>query len=502
VSNNPNDREQVEIPVAESRLEEEINRRKAKIELAERLGKKPFGERFEPTFTAKYVAEHCDDLQAEPVKVAGRLMAFRGHGKATFADIRDRTGRIQLHARLDILGDEYKQFENLLDIGDIIGVSGTVFRTKRGEPTIEVKEWVMLSKSLRPLPEKWHGLTDVDLRYRQRYLDLIVNPDVKDTFIKRTKIISYIRKYLDERGFLEVQTPILQTIAGGANARPFITHHNALDMDVYLRIATELYLKRLIVGGLERVYEIGPDFRNEGIDTRHNPEFYMLEVYQAYADYTDMMHLVEDMVSGCALEVLGTMKLSYGEHEIDLTPPWKKLRVWDGITATTGIKQQDLRDDEDAKEIAERLDLRMDKGITKGSVIDKLLDEYVEPTLIEPVFLMDYPVEISPLAKRIPEDPTITYRFEPFVLGRELGNAFSELNDPMDQKERFLAQVREKAMGDEEAHPYDEDYITALEYGMPPTGGLGIGIERLVMLLTGSSSIRDVMLFPMMKPKA
>jgi lysyl-tRNA synthetase class 2 len=486
----------------ESRVDEEIERRRAKLELARSLGMKPFGEPYEVTAKARTIAEKCDEMAGQEVRIAGRLTALRGHGKATFADLRDRTGRIQLHARIDVLGEEsYRNFERLLDIGDLIGAEGAVFRTKRGEPTVEVRNWTLLTKSLRPLPEKWHGLTDVDLRYRQRYVDLIVNPEVQDTFVKRTRVISYIRRYLDERGFLEVQTPVLQTIAGGAHARPFVTHHNALDIDVCMRIATELYLKRLIVGGLERVYEIGPDFRNEGIDTKHNPEFYMLEVYQAYADYSDMMRLVEEMISGCAQEVLGTVKLSAEGHTIDLTPPWNRLKVWEGMEQWAGVRPGDLRDNRDAGEIVRKLNLKMDKGITKGSVIDKLLDEYVEPKLIEPTFLMDYPVEMSPLAKRIESDPSLTYRFEPFVLTRELGNAFSELNDPMDQKERFLAQAREKQLGDEEAHPYDEDFITALEYGMPPTGGLGVGIERLVMLLTGIDSIRDVMLFPMMRPR-
>lgn len=487
----------------ESRLNEEIERRRGKIELARSRGLNPFGDAYEVTSKASVIAEKCDEMAGTEVRIAGRIMALRGHGKATFADLRDRSGRVQIHVRIDVLGEtSYRDFEDIIDIGDIVGIEGVVFRTKRGEPTVEVRKWTLLTKALRPLPEKWHGLTDVDLRYRQRYLDLIVNPQVQDTFIKRTKIVSYIRRYLDERGFLEVHTPVLSTLAGGAHARPFVTHHNALDIDVYMRIATELYLKRLIVGGLERVYEIGPDFRNEGIDTKHNPEFYMLEVYQAYGDYNTMMTLVEELVSGCAQEVMGTMKISGEGHTVDLTPPWKRLKVWDGIEQWAGIKQADLRDDKDAAEIAKKLELKMDKGITKGSVIDKLLDEYVEPKLIEPTFLIDYPVEISPLAKRMDSDPSLTYRFEPFVLTRELGNAFSELNDPIDQKERFLAQVREKQMGDEEAHPYDEDFINALEHGMPPTGGLGIGIERLVMLLTGIDSIRDVILFPMLRPKS
>ncbi len=485
-----------------SRLQEEIQRRKAKVDMAIQKGLDPWGGRYDVTSTAKEIRWKCDEMASGKVRIAGRLTAFRGHGKAIFADLQDRSGRIQLHGRLDLLGEaNYRDFLDFLDIGDIVGVEGTVFRTKKGEPTVEIHEWALLSKSLRPLPEKWHGLTDVDLRYRQRYLDLIVNPGVQDTFIKRTKIVSYIRRYLDERGFLEVQTPVLQPIAGGANARPFVTHHNALDIDVYMRIATELYLKRLLVGGLERIYEIGPNFRNEGIDTKHSPEFYMLEVYQAYADYNDIMTLVEDMVSGCAMEVLGTAKLTAEGHQIDLTPPWKRLTVWDGIQTYAGITPRDLRDDGDARAVAKRLELKLNKGISKASVIDKLLDQYVEPNLIEPTFLMDYPVEISPLAKRKAGDPTLTCRFEPFVLTRELGNSFSELNDPVDQKGRFMEQARQKALGDEEAHPYDEDFVTALEYGMPPAGGLGIGIERLVMLLCGIDSIRDVILFPMMRPK-
>lgn len=486
----------------ESNIIEEINRRKEKLSRIREAGMNPFGQAYSVTSSAQIVRDKCDDMTGQKVSVAGRLTALRGHGKATFADLWDRTGRIQIHARLDVLGEEnYRHFTDLLDIGDIIGVQGTVFRTRRGEPTIEVEKWTMLCKALRPLPEKWHGLTDVDLRYRQRYLDLIVNPDVKDTFIKRTKIVSFIRRYLDERGFLEVETPILQTVAGGATARPFITHHNALDMDVYLRIAVELYLKRLLVGGLEKVYEIGKNFRNEGIDTRHNPEFTMLEVYQAYADYNTMMKLTEDMIARCAEEVLGTVKLSYEGRTIDLTPPWKRVKVWDAIKTWAGIGPSDLRDDIDAKEVAEKFGLKMEKAVTKANVINKILDEKVESNLIEPTFLMDYPVEISPLAKRMEADSTLTYRFEPFVMGRELGNAFSELNDPIDQRQRFMEQARARALGDDEAHAFDEDFLTALEYGMPPAGGLGIGIDRLAMLLTNSASIRDVILFPMMRPK-
>ncbi|HHW17448.1 MAG TPA: lysine--tRNA ligase [Firmicutes bacterium] len=488
--------------LAESRLEEEIQRRREKLNELKKAGLDPFGGRYPVSASAAAIREKCDEISGEVVRVAGRLMAFRGHGKATFADLRDRSGKIQIHARLDVLGpDSYKKFTDLLDIGDIIGVEGTVFRTRMGEPTVEVREWTMLCKALRPLPEKWHGLTDVDLRYRQRYLDLIVNPEVRDTFIKRTKIVGFIRRFLDERGFLEVETPVLQTIAGGTTARPFVTHHNALDIDVYLRIALELHLKRLLVGGLERVYEIGRNFRNEGIDTRHNPEFTMLEAYQAYADYNDIMKLTEDMVAGCADAVLGTTKITYQGRSVDLTPPWKKIRVWEAIEMWAGIRPQDLRDDADAREVAKKLNLKMDKAVTKGNVINKILDEKVEPNLIEPVFLMDHPVEISPLAKRMTDDPSLTYRFEAFVAGNELANAFSELNDPDDQRQRFVEQARAKALGDEEAHPFDEDFLVALEHGMPPAGGLGIGIDRLTMLLTDSASIRDVILFPMMRPK-
>ncbi len=486
----------------DSRPVDEINRRTGKLDEIRRCGMDPFGGPYEVSSTAEAVRTECDKLAGEQVSVAGRLTALRGHGKSTFGDLRDRTGRIQIYARKDVLGEKsYREFSDLLDIGDIIGVSGKVFRTRKGEPTIEVNQWAILCKALRPLPEKWHGLTDIDLRYRQRYVDLIVNPEVKDVFVKRTRIISFIRDYLDDRGFLEVETPVLQTIAGGANARPFITHHNALDMDVYLRIAVELYLKRLLIGGLERVYEIGKNFRNEGIDTRHNPEFTMLEVYQAYGDYKAMMELTEDMIYQCALEVLGTDKVSYDGHEIDLTPPWQRVRVWDGMEKWAGVRYSDLKDDEDAKAIAKKFDLKMDKPPTKANVIDKLLDEKVEPELVQPTFLTDYPVEISPLAKRIPEQPDLTYRFEAFAVGKEIANAFSELNDPIDQRERFMQQAKAKAMGDDEAHAFDEDFLVALEYGMPPAGGLGIGIDRLVMLLTGSTSIRDVILFPMMRPK-
>jgi len=492
----------IEEMLGDLRANEEIDRRLGKLEEIRRLGLEPFGGRYDVTSMAEEVVARCDALTGTKVSVAGRLTAFRQHGKATFADLRDRTGRVQIYARKDFLGEEsYANFTNLLDIGDIVGVVGEVFRTKKGEPTIQVTEWTFLCKSLRPLPEKWHGLTDVDLRYRQRYVDLIVNPEVKEVFVKRTRIISFIREYLDDRGFLEVETPILQTVAGGATARPFITHHNALDIDVYLRIAVELYLKRLLVGGLERVYELGKNFRNEGIDTRHNPEFTMLEVYQAYGDYETMMELCEDMISSCALDILGTTKIEYDGHQVDLTPPWKRVKVWDAMEMWAGVKYEDLQNDEQARKVSKDLGLKMDRPPTKANVINKLLDEKVEPNLIEPSFLMDYPVEVSPLAKRKSDQPDLTSRFEVFVAGKELGNAFSELNDPIDQRGRFVQQARARAMGDEEAHVFDEDFLTALEHGMPPAGGIGIGIDRLVMLLTGSTSIRDVILFPMMRPK-
>lgn len=492
----------VEEMLADPNLSEEVKRRIAKLDQIREMGIDPFGGPYPVDSTAEDISSRCDELSGTEVSIAGRITAFRQHGRATFADLRDRTGRIQIYARENVLGEEeYAKFVDLLDLGDIIGASGNVFRTRKGEPTVEITDWTFLCKALRPLPEKWHGLTDVDLRYRQRYVDLIVNPEVKDVFVKRTKIISFIRKYLDDRGFLEVETPILQTVAGGANARPFVTHHNALDIDVYLRIAVELYLKRLLVGGLERVYELGKNFRNEGIDTRHNPEFTMLEVYQAYADYEDMMTLCEDMVYQCALEVLGTSEIEYDGHKIDLTPPWNRVKVWDAMEMWAGVSYDDLRTDEQAEKVAEDLNLKMEKSPTKANVINKLLDEKVEPYLIEPTFLMDYPVEISPLAKRIPGQPDLTSRFEVFVAGKEIGNAFSELNDPIDQRERFLQQAKARAMGDEEAHVFDEDFLTALEYGMPPAGGIGIGIDRLVMLFTGSTSIRDVILFPMMRPK-
>ncbi|MGE5542832.1 MAG: lysine--tRNA ligase [Bacillota bacterium] len=461
----------------------------------------PFGQRYEVSHHAAEIRDDYEGLEGKGVSVAGRLMAIRYHGKACFADLDDISGRIQLYVKADEVGAEQYDLFSTFDVGDIVGVKGTVFKTRKGEISIGVKEFAFLSKCLRPLPEKWHGLKDVEVRYRRRYLDLIVNPEVRKTFIVRTKVVRAIRNYLDGHGFLEVETPAMHAIAGGANARPFVTHHNALDMDLYLRIAVELHLKRLIVGGLERVYEIGRNFRNEGISTKHNPEFTMLELYQAYSDYEGMMNLCEDMLSTVAREVLGTTRITYGDQAVDLTPPWPRLRLVDAIRQYSGVDVTGVRTDDDARAVASRHGLTMDKAVSKSSLIDKLLETHVEPRLIQPTFLMDYPVEVSPLAKRMPHDPSLTYRFEAFAGGRELANAFSELNDPVDQRQRFLQQVQEKAKGDDEAHPMDEDYVMALEYGMPPTGGMGIGIDRLVMFLTNSPSIRDVILFPLLRPR-
>ena len=472
-----------------------------KLRRLEEQGIQPFGDRYERTHVSKELVDHFDSLEGCEVSLAGRLVAKRGHGKASFADLRDMHGKIQLYAKMDVLGErKYEMFQEL-DLGDIIGVVGKVFRTRRGEVSVEISDFTMLAKSLRPLPEKWHGLKDIDLRYRQRYLDLIVNPEILDTFVKRSRIITAMRSFLDQRGFLEVETPVMSSLAGGAAARPFITHHNALDMTLYLRIATELYLKRLIVGGMEKIYEIGRVFRNEGISTRHNPEFTMMELYQAYADYRDMMDLTEQMFAHIAQEVLGTTHIVYQGQEIDLTPPWKRLSIVDALREYADLDVLHLGSDHEARQIAREKGISVDEKMTRGKVIDELVDVFVQPHLIQPVFLMDHPTEISPLAKKQPDRPELTYRFEAFIAGRELANAFSELNDPLDQRQRFEQQLRERAKGDDEAHVMDEDYLRALEYGMPPTGGLGVGIDRLVMLLTDSPSIRDVIFFPLMRPE-
>ena len=428
-------------------------------------------------------------------------MAIRGHGKASFAVLMDLSGKIQVYFKLDVLGEEkYSEFK-LLDIGDILGITGRVFRTHRGEVTVKIEDFDLLSKSLRPLPEKFHGLKDVEIRYRQRYLDLIVNPEVKDTFIARTRIIQAIRRYLDERDFLEVETPVMSTIAGGAAARPFVTYHNALDMKLYLRIATELNLKRLIVGGLERVYELGRVFRNEGIDVRHNPEFTSIEIYQAYADYNDLMDVTEGITCDAARAVLGTTVINYQGVEIDLSKV-KRISMNDAVKEATGKDFLSAKTVEEARQMADEIGVAYEEKHGIGGILNEAFETKVEESLMQPTFITGHPTEISPLAKRNPENPMITDRFEFFIYGRELANGFTELNDPIDQEGRFLDQVRQREAGDEEAHMMDRDYITAMEYGLPPTGGLGIGVDRLVMLLTDSASIRDVLFFPHMRPEA
>lgn len=487
----------------EKELNELMRVRREKLEELRKIGIDPYGTRFERTHLARDILDNFQELENKPVVIAGRIMSKRGMGKASFAHIQDSSGQIQVYVRLNNVGSEAYELFRKLDIGDIIGVRGKVFKTRMGEITVSVESFNLLSKSLRPLPEKWHGLRDVELRYRQRYVDLIVNPEVKEVFKTRSKIIRAFRRFLDDRGFLEVETPMMQVVAGGAAARPFITHHNALDIDLYLRIAPELFLKRLLVGGFEKVYEINRNFRNEGISTKHNPEFTMLEIYQAYADYNDMMALAEELISSVALEVLGTTKIKYQGTEIDLSPKWTRLPMLEAVKVHSGLDFGAIKTAEEARRAVRQagMGLELEPSDTWGSVLNKVFEEMVEPKLIQPTFVMDYPVEISPLAKRKAQEPGLTYRFELFIYGREIANAFSELNDPIDQKVRFLKQAEKRKAGDEEAHMMDEDYINALEYGMPPAGGLGIGMDRLVMLLTDSSSIRDVILFPLMKPR-
>ena len=476
--------------------------RKDKLNKLKEEGNNPFEiTKFNRTHTSKQVVENYDELEGKDVTVAGRIMAKRSMGKASFCHIQDGEGRIQSYVSINELGEEsYKHFKEY-DIGDIIGITGFVFKTRTEEISIHAKEVTLLSKSLRPLPEKFHGLKDTDLRYRQRYVDLIMNPEVKDTFLKRVQILQEIKNILNEKGYLEVETPILNTIAGGAAARPFITHHNTLDMDMYLRIANELYLKRLIVGGFDKVYEMGRMFRNEGMDIKHNPEFTNIELYSAYEDYNDMMDITEEIISKVALKVLGTTKITYQGTEIDLTPSWKRISMIDSIKEVTGVDFNTIETDEDALKAAKELNVELDElKLTRGEIINQVFEAKVEETLIQPTFIYDYPVEVSPLTKRKPSDPRLTERFEVFIGTREYGNAYSELNDPIDQYERFKKQAEARAAGDEEANMMDDDFINALEYGMPPTGGLGIGVDRLVMLLTDSASIRDVLLFPTMKP--
>lgn len=484
-------------------LNEMMQLRRDKIKTFTDMGVAPFGHRYEVTHHAQDIRDHFAELEGEEsgpvVRLAGRLTAKRGHGKASFAELMDASGKIQIYFKYDVLGEaKYAQFR-LLDIGDLIGIAGRVFKTQRGEITVIVNDFDLLAKSLRPLPEKFHGLKDVDLRYRQRYLDLIVNPEVAETFRRRTKIIQSVRRTLDEAGYLEVETPVLATLAGGAAAKPFITHHNTLDIDLYLRIATELALKRLIVGGLERVYEIGRVFRNEGMDVRHNPEFTSVEFYQAYADYRDMMDLTEKIILTAAKDVLGTTKITYDGTEIDLANV-RRVSMNDAVREATGRDFLSAATVEEARAMADEIGVPYEARHGIGAILNAAFEEKVEETLMAPTFITHHPTEISPLAKRNPDNPMITDRFEFFVYGRELANGFTELNDPIDQRQRFVDQMKQRAAGDAEAHVMDEDYVTALEYGLPPTGGVGIGIDRLVMFLTDSPSIRDVLLFPTMKP--
>lgn len=487
-------------------LNEQMLVRREKLATYQEQGIDPFGRKFPRTHVADVLHDSYDDFTKEEleekkarVTIAGRIMTKRGKGKVGFAHIQDASGQIQLYVRKDAIGDEAYEIYNTIDIGDIVGVSGEMFKTNVGELSVAVDEFEILSKSLRPLPEKYHGLKDVEQRYRQRYLDLITNEESRNTFVLRSKIIQSMRRYLDEQGYLEVETPTMHAIPGGASARPFETHHNALDIPLYMRIAIELHLKRLIVGGMEKVYEIGRVFRNEGVSTRHNPEFTMIELYEAYADYHDIMELTENLVAHIAEEVLGSATITYGEHEIDLTPKWTRTHMVDAVKEHTGVDFWKEMSDEEARALAKEHNIGIQDTMTYGHVLNEFFEQVVEEKLIQPTFIYGHPVEISPLAKMNPEDERFTDRFELFIVGREHANAFTELNDPIDQRERFEAQVEERAQGNDEAHPMDEDFIEALEYGMPPTGGLGIGIDRLVMLLTNAPSIRDVLLFPQMR---
>lgn len=489
-------------PTAEE-LSEVLRVRREKLAALQQAGNDPFAQtRFDRTVYAQQIAEQFDQLEEKPVAVAGRIMSKRSMGKASFFDIADASGKIQIYIKLNVIGEEtYEQFKKW-DIGDIVGVNGEVFRTKHGEISIRATKAILLSKSLLPLPEKFHGLTNTDLRYRQRYVDLIVNPEVRDVFVKRSLIIRELRTFLDSKGYLEVETPVLHNIAGGAAARPFITHHNSLNIDMYLRIALELHLKRLIVGGFDKVYEIGRVFRNEGMDTKHNPEFTMLEFYQAYSNYEDVMDLTEEMLRYVAQKVLGTTTVVYGDQEIDLGKPFARISMVEAVKKYTGVDFDAIQTLEEARAAAKKHHIQYEERHLKGDILNLFFDEFVEDKLIQPTFLTGHPVEISPLSKRDAAHPGYTERFELFITGREFANAFSELNDPIDQKARFEHQLELKAQGDEEATDMDNDFITALEYGLPPTGGFGMGVDRLVMLLTNQPSIRDVLLFPTMKPTA
>lgn len=485
----------------EEDIGELIKVRREKLRELQEAGKDPFKEvRFEKTAMSSAIRENYPSYDGKTVSLAGRLVSKRVMGKASFAHLLDGEGQIQLYFKRDVLGDEaYAEFKKY-DIGDIIGVTGDVFTTHMGEITVNVSSVKLLSKSLLPLPEKFHGLTNTDLRYRQRYVDLIVNPDVKSTFVKRSQVLKEIRNYLDEKGYLEVETPVLHNIAGGAAARPFVTHHNTLDIDMYLRIALELYLKRLIVGGFEKVYEIGRVFRNEGMDQRHNPEFTLLELYEAYTDIHGMMDLAEGLFRHVANKICGSGKITFDGVELDLDKPFERISMVEAVRKYAGVDFDKIETVEDARKIAKEHRIEFEERHKKGDILNLFFETYCEDKLVQPTFLTGHPVEISPLAKKDPDHPGYTQRFELFILGREYANAFSELNDPIDQRSRFEAQMELKKQGDEEANDIDEDYITAMEYGMPPTGGIGIGIDRLVMLVTGETTIRDVLLFPTMKP--
>lgn len=487
-------------------LSDQLKVRREKLHNLREKGLDPFGKRFERTHQTDEIISTYGELEKEDleekeinVTIAGRIMTKRGKGKAGFAHIQDLSGQIQIYIRKDAVGEEAYEIFNTADLGDIIGITGEVFKTKVGELSIKVKSFELLTKALRPLPDKFHGLKDIEQRYRQRYVDLIVSPESKKTFITRSKIIQAMRRYLDDQGYLEVETPTMHSIPGGASARPFITHHNALDMPLYMRIAIELHLKRLIVGGLEKVYEIGRVFRNEGVSTRHNPEFTMIELYEAYADYQDIMTLTENVIAHCAKEVLGTTTVQYGEYEVNLEPKWTRLHMVDAIKEYTGADFWKEMTVDEARELAKEHNVEINDHMQYGHIVNEFFEQKVEESLIQPTFIYGHPVEISPLAKKNDDDPRFTDRFELFIVAREHANAFTELNDPIDQKERFEAQLKEREQGNDEAHMMDEDFIEALEYGMPPTGGLGIGIDRLVMLLTNSPSIRDVLLFPQMR---
>ena len=476
--------------------------RREKLDKLRAEGKDPFQiTKFNRTHTTKQVIDNYDELEGKDVTIAGRLMAKRIMGKASFCHIQDGEGKIQSYVSINDLGEEsYKQFKED-DIGDIIGITGFVFKTRTGEISIHAKEVTLLTKSLKPLPEKFHGLKDTDLRYRQRYVDLIVNPEVRDTFIKRSMIIKELRNILDEKGYLEVETPILNNLITGDAARPFKTHHNTLDLDMYLRIAPELNLKRLIVGGFDKVYEVCKNFRNEGMDIKHNPEFTNVELYAAYEDYNDMMDITEEIITRLCMKVNGTLKINYQGLDLDLSTPWKRITMIDAIKEKTGIDFSEVKNDEEARKLADEKGVELEEGkTTRGHIINEFFETFVEETLIQPTFIMDYPVEVSPLTKRKKDNPSLTERFEVFIGGREYGNAYSELNDPIDQYERLKKQAEARANGDEEAGMMDEDFVNALEIGLPPTGGLGIGLDRLIMLLTNSASIRDILLFPTMKP--